>query len=177
MAHATSGGSNLYGVDWAGPPTGEFSIAGMSAAITTLAASIGPYTATNTSSKPAPSTSSMAPSSSSSPLPSRSHHKFSVGALAGIVCASIVAAMLIVGVVTCIRSRYQQRRAMDAFARRAALSLRLQVRVTLPSRSARDLTSRQSGRARSTLGRDAIRRNSISKDTTFELDEFGGQQG
>lgn len=126
LAHATSGNSGFYGVDWSGPPANDtMSIAGMSAAITALAASIGPYSGTFNSYNSSSSGSSPTPSSSTS------HRRVSGGALAGVVCASIIVAALIVGILACIRNRRQRRRETDAFARRAVHSLSLQARVSL----------------------------------------------
>jgi hypothetical protein len=65
MANATNAGSNLYSTNWSGPPASNYSLSGMSSALSALIAAIGPT--------PPQSQTTPAPSASGS-----SHHGMSV---------------------------------------------------------------------------------------------------
>jgi hypothetical protein len=68
MANATNTGSNLYSLEWSGPPATTYSLSGMSGALAALIAAIGP----------APSQNQTAPAPSSSGSAGSSHHGTSV---------------------------------------------------------------------------------------------------
>jgi hypothetical protein len=65
MANATHAGSNLYSTEWSGPPATNYSLLGMSGALSALIAAIGPTQSQNQTT-PAPSASGS------------SHHRVSV---------------------------------------------------------------------------------------------------
>jgi hypothetical protein len=90
MAKATTSGSNVYGADWSGPSTNEFTVSGMSAAIVAFNAAIGP---------PLPG-----PSSSSGTT-------LSPGIIAGITLGSVTLTLCVIVVSYLgVRRRRQQER-------------------------------------------------------------------
>jgi hypothetical protein len=115
MANATNAGSNLYSTEWSGPPATNYSLSGMSSALSALIAAIGPT--------PPQSQTTPAPSASGS-----SHHGVSVthlhavhkvifsaehpavprGAVIGIAIAGVTVVCLIVAYI--ITRAYQKRR-------------------------------------------------------------------
>jgi hypothetical protein len=74
MANATVAGTNVYGLNWSGPPNSTFTLAGMSGALSALVAAIGPApnetvsTSSLTSSTPTAAPSGTAPVCTSSSL-------------------------------------------------------------------------------------------------------------
>jgi Na+/H+-translocating membrane pyrophosphatase len=47
MANATNAGSNLYSTEWSGPPATNYTLSGMSSALSALIAAIGPTPSEN----------------------------------------------------------------------------------------------------------------------------------
>jgi hypothetical protein len=84
MANATNVGSNLYSTEWSGPPATNYSLPGMSGALSALIAAIGPTPSQNQTT-PAPSSSgSAAPSSSGSAAPSNHNQGVSMSHLCAV---------------------------------------------------------------------------------------------
>jgi hypothetical protein len=84
MANATNVGSNLYSTEWSGPPATNYSLSGMSGALSALIAAIGPTPSQNQTT-PAPSSSgSAAPSSSGSAAPSNHNQGVSMAHLCAV---------------------------------------------------------------------------------------------
>jgi hypothetical protein len=128
MANATNAGSNLYSMEWSGPPTANYTLSGMSGALSALIAAIGPTPSQNQTT-PAPSSSgSAAPSSSGSVAHSNhnygasiahlcavhevisfvGHHSVTHGAVIGIAIAGAAVVCLIMAYI--IARAYRKRR-------------------------------------------------------------------
>jgi hypothetical protein len=115
MANATNAGSNLYSTEWSGPPATNYSLSGMSSALSALIAAIGP-TPPQSQTTPAPSASGSSHYSVSAThlyavhevLLSAEHPLIPRGAVIGIAIAGAAVVCLIVAYV--ITRVYRKRR-------------------------------------------------------------------
>jgi hypothetical protein len=115
MANATNAGSNLYSYEWSGPPAANYSLSGMSGALSALIAAIGPTPSQNQTT-PAPSASGFSQYSVSVPHLCAVHEvifyveqpSIPRGAVIGIAIAGAAVVCMVVAYV--ITRAYRKRR-------------------------------------------------------------------
>jgi hypothetical protein len=115
MANATNAGSNLYSHEWSGPPATNYSLSGMSSALSALIAAIGPTPSQNQTT-PAPSASGSSDHGVSvthlyalhEVIFSAEHPSVPRGAVIGIAIAGAAVVCLIVAYI--ITRAYRKRR-------------------------------------------------------------------
>ncbi|KAK0443426.1 uncharacterized protein EV420DRAFT_1484952 [Desarmillaria tabescens] len=146
---ATSGGSNIYGIPWTGPPSTLFSSDNQTVAISLLLSAI------QLADDQASSISSDVPTSSATPSPSTSTSSLlpTRKSLAGAIAGGIVGGLAVLAAVTCHRSNNKNHSVVDNFSPQM-LTLFMATSIPVSSEISRESRMNQKKHARHTRRMD-----------------------